>query len=335
MAEPIRTIHIGCGPIGCSIVRLVASRSTLRIVGAVDLAEDKVGRDLGELAALQRLLNVAVSAQTLQTVESVRPHIAIHSTASSLQTVHQQILQLVQSGTNVVSTCEELAFPYGDNVALGDSIDAEAKKHGVTVLGTGINPGFLMDAWPLFMSGVCQNVSMVRITRLQDASRRRLPFQQKIGAGCTHAEFQRRVDQGTLRHVGLTESMAMIASGFGWELDDLSERIEPIFADRLVKTPSLTVEPGCVAGVRQIGWGLQGGKARIIAEFRAAVGAQESYDEVAIQGVPDLRVRIEGGTHGDIGTTAVVVNAIPRVVQASPGLLTMKDIPVIVATPAD
>jgi len=198
------------------------------------------------------------------------------------------------------------------------------------VLSTGINPGFLMDAWPLFMTGVCKEVKMVKTTRIQDATSRRLPFQKKIGAGCTVEEFQRRVDARTLRHVGLTESIAMIGDTLGWKLDKITESIEPIIAQAVVKSPYLSVEPGQVAGVRQIGYGFEKTIVRVVAEFQASIGAGEPYDEVYINGVPELRVRVLGGTHGDVGTVAMVVNSIGRVVEAPPGLLTMRDIPMVV-----
>jgi 4-hydroxy-tetrahydrodipicolinate reductase len=199
------------------------------------------------------------------------------------------------------------------------------------VLGTGVNPGFLMDSWPLFMTGVCQKVEKIKAVRIQDASPRRGPFQKKIGAGCAMAEFQKKVDEGTLRHVGLTESIAMVAAGLGWELDDITESIEPIVAKKAVKTEFVDVKPGQAAGVRQVGRGIMKGKEVITMEFEAAVGYSRSYDGVYITGVPNLEVVIEGGTHGDIATAAIVVNSARRVIEAPPGLLTMKDLPIVSA----
>ena len=330
MQEAIRLVQVGCGPIGCTIARLAVSRRTLNVVGAVDIDPGKVGRDLGDLVGLETKLDLIVSDDMASVIGRARPDIVVHTTGSSIEAIHEQLEQIICLHANVVSTCEELAFPHGKNARLGKRIDRLAKEHGVTVLGTGINPGFLMDAWPLFMSGVCQEVDVVRITRMQDASSRRLPFQRKIGAGLTYDEFRKRVDEGTLRHVGLTESMSMVASGLGWQLDRIEERIEPVFADRRISTPYLTVEPGSVAGVKQTAWGVSNGKARIVLEFLASVGVRDAYDEVVIQGIPELRVRVVGGTHGDIGTAAIVANVLPRVVEAQPGLLTMRDVPMAV-----
>jgi 4-hydroxy-tetrahydrodipicolinate reductase len=188
-----------------------------------------------------------------------------------------------------------------------------------------------MDVWPLFMTGVCQQVKRVKAVRVQDASPRRGPFQKKIGAGRTLEEFKKLVATGILKHVGLPESIAMIASGLGWKLDEITESIEPIVAKIQVKTDFVTVEPGQAAGVRQVGRGTRAGEELVTLEFEASVGAPESYDAVYITGTPNLEVIIKGGTHGDIATAAIVVNSVHRVIDAPPGLVTMKDLPMVCA----
>ena len=161
---------------------------------------------------------------------------------------------------------------------------------------------------------------------------RRLPFQKKIGAGCTLDEFQKLVEAGTLRHVGLAESIAMLAAGLGWELDDIRDEIEPVIAESEVRSQYLTVKPGQAAGVKQTGRGFKDGQEVITLDFQAYLGAKESYDAVYITGTPNLEVIIKGGTHGDIATAAMVVNAARRVLEAPPGLLTMKDLPLVTCT---
>jgi 4-hydroxy-tetrahydrodipicolinate reductase len=234
---------------------------------------------------------------------------------------------------NIVSTTEELAYPYHSHPQLAAEVDRVAKANGVTVLGTGVNPGFLMDSWVLFMTAVCQEVKRVKAIRIQDASSRRLPFQKKIGAGWTPEEFQKLVDNGTLRHVGITESISMIAAGLGWKLDDITETIEPVIAKKRVKSQYITVESGQAAGVRQLGHGLRGKEEIITLEFEASLGAPESYDAIYISGTPNMEVVIKGGTHGDIATAAITVNSARRVVEAPPGLITMKDLPIVICTP--
>jgi len=332
MAEGIRAVQYGCGPIGLSVTSLAARRKDIELVGAVDIDPEIVGRDLGEMAALDDKLGVVVTDDAGTLLAEVKPDIAFHTTGSIFRNVYSQLEDIVRAGVNIVSTCEELSFPYKREPYLAAQLDSLAKENGVTVLGTGINPGFLMDTWPLSMTAVCRDVEEVKAVRIQDASSRRLPFQKKIGAGRTPDEFQNLIDEGTLRHVGLPESTAMIAAGLGWELDEITEEIGPVMAESRVSSPHLTVESGQAAGVKQISHGLIAGKEVVTLEFQAYIGAPETYDAVYIKGTPNMEVVIKGGTHGDIGTAAMVVNAARRVVEAPPGLLTMKDIPVVVCT---
>ncbi len=331
MVTKARVVEYGCGPIGCSVVRLACQRPDIEVVGAIDINEKLVGCDLGEVSNFNRKLGVSISDQADVVLSETKPDLVFLTTSSSLKRIYPQLEHCVKAGANVVSTCEELPYPYRKDPTTSAEVDRMAKANNVTVLATGVNPGFVMDVWPLFMTGVCQQVRQIKVKRVQDASPRRGPFQKKIGAGCTRGEFDERVASGTLRHVGLAESVAMIASGLGWELDDIAENIEPIIAKAQVKTDFVTVAPGQVAGVRQVGRGVRKGEDLIILEFEASVGAPESYDAVYITGIPDMEVVIKGGTHGDIATAAMVVNSVHRVMEAPPGLITMKDLPVVSA----
>jgi len=327
MSGKIRVVQYGCGPIGCSIARLAASKPNLDIVGAIDLVN--LGQDLGKVAEMGRNLGVAISNKDI--LDQLKPDIVLHATGSSLEKIYPQLEGIIKAGINLVSTCEELAYPYRKQPKLAAMLDKLAKEHQVSVLGTGVNPGFLMDAWPLFMTSVCQEVKYLKAVRIQDASPRRVPFQKKIGAGKTVKEFDELVGAGSLKHVGLPESIAMIAAGLGWELDDIKETIEPIITKTEVRSNYITVKPGQVAGVKQVGRGFKNAKELITLDFQAYIGAPESYDAVYITGTPNMEVIIKGGTNGDLATAAIVVNSIPRVLEAPSGLVTMKDLPLIPA----
>ena len=327
----IRIVQYGCGPIGCSVVRYASKRPDITIVGAVDINKSLAGRDLGEVAGVEKKLGVSISDDIDGVLSRAKPDVVLHTTVSSLKAAYPQLETCIKAGANVVSTCEEMSYPLYKEPELSARIDRIARENHVTVLATGVNPGFLMDAWPLFMTGVCQRVDAIKSVRVQNASTRRAPFQKKIGAGCTLKQFDELVAAGTLRHVGLSESIAMIAGGLGWELDDISESIEAIIATSNVKTEFVTVEPGQASGVRQVGKGIKGKRELITLLFEASVDAPESYDSVHITGVPNLEVIVKGGTHGDIATAAIAVNAVPRVAEAPPGLVTMKDMPIITA----
>jgi 4-hydroxy-tetrahydrodipicolinate reductase len=228
----------------------------------------------------------------------------------------------------VVSTTEELAYPWWNQRALSKKIDAAARKAKVAVVGTGVNPGFTMDALPITLTGVCEDVKAIAVNRIQDARSRRLPFQQKIGCNLTAAEFQARVDAGTVRHVGLTESIAMIAAAMGWKLDRVTDEITPVMSKDGISSPLLTVAPKRVCGLIQDGIGYVGGRPIITLHMEAYLGAPESYDSVEVDGTPKLSMKIAGGVHGDVATASITVNSIPRVLAATPGLHTMRTLPI-------
>jgi 4-hydroxy-tetrahydrodipicolinate reductase len=185
-----------------------------------------------------------------------------------------------------------------------------------------------MDALPIALTGICERVDAIRVDRVQDASIRRLPFQQKIGAGLTPAEFQARVDAGTVRHVGLTESVSMIADAMGWKLDEITDVIQPKIAEREVSSQFLTVPAGRVCGIVQDGVGYQKGTPLITLHMEAYLGSPETFDAVRIEGSPAIHSKVAGGFHGDVATASIAVNSIPKVVQAAPGFQTMRSMPI-------
>jgi 4-hydroxy-tetrahydrodipicolinate reductase len=321
-------LHFGLGPIGAAIVRQVAGRRGFRIVGAVDIDPAKAGRDLGEVADLGRRLGVKVSPDAAKTLKKARPDVAVLCTSSSLKQVMPQIETILKARVAIVSTTEELAYPAGPNVRLAREIDRRARKAKAAVLGTGVNPGFVMDALPIALTGVCERVEAIHVDRVQDARIRRLPFQQKIGAGLTREQFQRKVDDGSVRHVGLTESITMIATALGWTLDRVTDEIQPKIATQAVASEYLAVDPGYVCGIVQDGVGYVDGRPIITLHMEAYLGAPESYDAVRIDGSPPVALKIQGGIHGDIATASIVVNSIAKVVRAAPGLHTMRDLPI-------
>jgi len=326
MKDKVRLIQYGIGPIGASIVKLVLQKEGFEYVGAIDVDPNKVGKDLGEIAGVGRKLGVTVSSDAKKVLTESGADLVIHTTASFLKDIRQQILDIIDAGLDMVSTSEELTFPYRRNPAMSKEVDARAKEKGVTILATGVNPGFLMDTLPLTVSGVCQNVKTVKVTRVMDASIRRLPFQKKIGAGMTVDEFEKAVATGRMGHIGLPESIAIIATGVGWELDEVQQTIKPVVARKPLKTKYLSVKKGQVAGLHQVGKGIVKGKPVITLDFWAYVGAPKNKDAIFIEGTPNVDLTIRGGVHGDLATAAMVVNSVSNVIRGQPGLMTMKDL---------
>ncbi|HEY6359571.1 MAG TPA: hypothetical protein VIX63_00635 [Vicinamibacterales bacterium] len=326
LAMTIRVMHIGLGPIGAAVARQVASRQGFQIVAAVDIDPHLVGKDVGEVVELGRKTRVKVTSDIGKTIRATRPDVAVLCTSSSLKDVIPQFEEVLKRRVPIVTTTEEAAYPAPYNRRLAKRLDEAARKAKVAVLGTGVNPGFTMDALPIALTAVCERVDSVEVHRVQDARVRRLPFQQKIGAGLTLEQFRRKVDEGSVRHVGFTESIQMIADALGWKLDKITDDVKPIVADGTVQSDLLAVDAGYVAGIDQEGIGYVGGEPRIKLHMEAYLGAPESYDSVTIEGSPRIHSKVEGGVHGDVATAAMTVNSIPTALAAEPGLRTMRDV---------
>mgnify|MGYP002784583104 CR=1 FL=1 len=323
---PTRVIVIGLGPIGSAVARQLLARRNFRLVAAADIDPAKAGRDLGDVLGGGRRIGIKVQGDVALAIRKARPQVAVLCTSSSLKGLWPQLQAVLRLGIPVVSTTEELSYPWFSNRPLARRIDAAARKAKVAVVGTGVNPGFAMDALPIALTAICERVESVRVDRIQDARIRRLPFQQKIGSGLTPAQFAARVKQLTVRHVGLTESVAMIADALGWKLDRVTDEIRPRIARSPVASQFLEVPAGRVCGLVQDGVGYVGGEPRIVLHMEAYLGAPETYDRVRIEGSPPLDVRAAGGYHGDVATASITVNTIPALLGAAPGLQTMRSL---------
>jgi len=326
--KKIRAIQYGIGPIGASIVKLLREKESIDIVGAIDSDPAKVGHDLGEiLGAPDAPWSVRVSGDARGVLEQ-SADVVMHTTSSSLPKVMDQLLACLDVGSCVVSTCEELSYPYRTYPELATKLDQAAKESGVALVGTGVNPGFVMDKLVVTLAAVSQRIDHAKALRIVDAAKRRLPLQKKIGAGMTVEDFRAKVKEGVIKHVGLPESVAMVADSLGLRVDEITETIEPKVAEERVQTEYLTVEAGRAAGVHQIARGLSEGRELIYLELQMYVGAKDPADTVELKGHPDISLVIPGGSHGDIATASVAVNSIPAILEAPSGLRTSRDLPI-------
>jgi len=294
----------------------------------VDINPKLIGLDLGSIT--DRSINGVIIKSSINEISNLEDaDVAILTTSSSFSGIAEQVLNVLEFGIPIVSTCEELTYPWKHDIALAKAIDQKAKAKNVAVVSTGVNPGFLMDTLPAMLTGVCNRVDEIEVNRIQDAQTRRLPFQKKIGAGLSLDAFENKKQAGTLRHVGLTESMEFIANAVGWKLEKTEDIISPIIAEQRIETPQMHIESGMAMGVRQVGRGFCKGEERIKLVFEAAVGLGTSYDEIKIKGQPNINSRIDGGIHGDIATCSIVLNTLPNILNCSPGLKTMGDISLV------
>jgi 4-hydroxy-tetrahydrodipicolinate reductase len=228
---------------------------------------------------------------------------------------------------HVVTTCEQLAYPTPQSQAAVRQLDRLARRYKVSILGTGVNPGYAMDALAQGAVRATASVERVSATRVVDAGTRRLPLQRKVGAGLNLSQFRRAVNDGSVRHHGLIESAYMIAAGLGWKLGRVEESIEPAIAPRDLETDHLRIPAGAAAGIKQTVRGYRGNDLAISLDLHMYVGAERPRDHVLIGGTPAIDMTIERGVAGDEATAAMVVNSIPAVLGARAGVLTMLDLP--------
>ncbi|NJP07557.1 MAG: dihydrodipicolinate reductase [Chloroflexaceae bacterium] len=329
--RPIRVAHYGLGATGKEIARLVQQTPGLTIVGAIDMDKAIIGQDVGTLLELDQELGVKVSNDAAHVLETGYPDIVVLATRSLLNDAFPQIVTCLRARTNVVSTCEELVYPYAQpqNKELAEQLNTLALRSGVTLLGLGINPGMVMDLLPLVMTGPCTCIRRITVSRLIDATIRRSSLQQRIGAGLTPLQFRDHINDPRMRHVGLPESLHMIAGAIGWEVERIEEQIEPVITHDWVQAGHIVVAPGQVAGLRQTAVGFVDSHDAIVLDWQTSVGAQETYDSIKIDGIPPIQVHIPGGLHGQQAAAALVLHAIKPVIAARPGLLTVNQIPPI------
>ncbi|TDI92642.1 MAG: dihydrodipicolinate reductase [Caldithrix sp.] len=327
METQLKVVQYGLGPIGIEAAKLVLQKKSLKLVGGIDIDPSKVGVDLGDALGLNSKLNISISNDAQKVLNETQADIVLHSTGSFLSKVEEQFKMCLQAGASIISSCEELFYPYRRDSEFSSRIDKLAKENRATIIGTGVNPGFSMDVLVLTMSGVCTAIQKIEATRVSDASKRRLPLQKKIGAGLTPVEFRNLVRQGKLGHIGLVESLYAIADKIGFEFDELKETIDPQISSKTIETEYLTVQQGEVAGILHVAKALKNGVELIKLELQMFVGAEKERDSVKIEGEPPIHLNVEGGIFGDTATIARMINAIPVVSNASPGLTTVVELP--------
>jgi hypothetical protein len=329
MPRTVKVAVVGLGSVGQAVTRLLLQTPTVKVVGVADPAPSSAGKDLGTALGLPRRLRVKVDADPGRFVRKLAADAAVVCTSSLLKEVKPQILGLVSRRIRVLTTCEELVFPVPPHVAGAREIARAAKAKKVAVLAAGLNPGFAMDSLALTLTAPCTGVRRVSVTRVQDAGTRRLPLQRRVGAGLNLGQFRRAVTEGTVRHVGLVESAHMIASALGWKLDRVDETLEPAIAPRDLDTEYLRIPAGAAAGIRQAVRGFRKGELAVSLDLQVYVGAEAPRDHILIDADPPVDATVAGGISGEVTAAAILVNTLPRLLAAPPGLATVKDLPLL------
>ena len=329
MGRVLTVVHSGLGPIGQGIARMLLQTEGVKIVGASDVSATKSGKDLAELLGLPKKVRIKVEPDGERFAKKAKADVAIVCTTSSAKNIKPLLTTLIQRKINVITTCEELAFPTPATASLFKDLDKLARAKKVRVLSTGVNPGFAMDALALVLTAPCIRVQRVAVTRVVDAGTRRLSLQRKVGAGLNAHQFRRAVTEGHVQHVGLAQSVHMIAAALGWKLDKVEESIDAAIAPRDLDTDNLRIPAGATSGIKQHARGYRNGEAAVSLDLQMYVGAESPRDHVLIEGLPKIDMTVAGGIAGDVATAALVINSLPKLLAARPGMLTMLDLPLV------
>jgi hypothetical protein len=324
MSKPARIIQCGLGAIGRETARLALTKQSLQVVGAVDRDPKLVGRDLGEVLGLGKSLGIAVAKSLAEVLAGTHADAVIHCTGSSFVAVYDQLVEIARAGLHCVTSCEEALFPYYRHRKLAGQLDDLCLSRQVAMVGTGVNPGLVMDTLALALTVACQRVEAVRVLRVVDVATRREALQRKVGVGLDETEFGRLGAQHKVGHVGLAESLVFLADGLGWNLEQINESLAPVICDAAIASAAVNIRKGQVSGVRQFARGLMEGRERLTLELQMYAGAPDPRDRIEIEGDPPLRLVIEGGVPGDAATPAVLVNTVPQLVSCRSGLHTMR-----------
>jgi 2,4-diaminopentanoate dehydrogenase len=324
----IKIAQFGLGPIGLETLKLAATKPWAEIVGGVDIDPAKIGKDLGALTGVKGLRGRLVWASLEELLARCRPQVIFHTSVSKFKDAFAQIEPMARRAISVVSSCEELLFPSLRNPVLAAKLDRVCKKSGARVVGTGVNPGFVMDLLPVCLTGVSREVRAVHVQRVVNASTRRAPLQKKIGSGLPPEEFRRLFKAGRAGHAGLKESLALVAHCLGWSPKNIVETGDALVADHNIRTQFLEVKKGQTCGLHQRAEATVNGRVCLTLDLKMYLDAKDPHDAVQIEGEPPLDVVINGGVAGDQATVAALVNSAPRLLKAPAGLLLMTDLPV-------
>jgi 4-hydroxy-tetrahydrodipicolinate reductase len=329
MGRVLSVVHCGLGAIGQGIARMLLQTEGVKIVGASDVSASRSGKDLAELLGLPKKLRIKIDPSGDKFARKAKADVAVVCTTSSAKDIKGLVATLVSRKINVITTCEQLAFPTPATQPIFNELDKLAKRKKVRILATGVNPGYAMDTLAVTLTAPCVKVERVSVTRVVDAGTRRLSLQRKVGAGLNSHQFRRAVTEGHVQHVGLAQSVYMIAAALGWKLDKVEESIDAAIAPRDLDTDSLRIPAGATSGIKQHARGFRNGQAVVSLDLQMYVGAESPRDHVLVEGIPRIDMTVTGGIAGDVATAALVVNSLPKLLSAPPGLLTMLDLPAV------
>ncbi len=333
--ENVKVVIWGFGAMGSGMARMILNKKGIEVVGVCDMHPDKVGKDMYEVLGIERAGRppVIIRDKPEDVISPGCADIALCATDSFTKNAFPKLKFCLENKLNVISTAEEMSFPAAKNPELAAELDKIAKANGVTVLGTGINPGLIMDLLVIVMTGCMMDVEHIEAKRVNSLSPFGPTVMEEQGVGFTKTAFEKAVADGSMAgHVGFDESVAMIGSALGWKIERFEQQMKPIITNIDRKSPYGFAKAGDVAGVNMSGQGWVDGKVKIDMlhpqQIEPEMEGTHTGDYVTIKGTPPINLANKPEVDGGLGTIAMCVNMIPNVINAEPGLKTMIDLPV-------
>ncbi|MBM7622800.1 2,4-diaminopentanoate dehydrogenase [Sporohalobacter salinus] len=334
--DEIKVVIWGFGAMGSGMAEMLLEKEGVNIVGVCDVAPNKIGKSIFEVLNMKSKNHpeVIIKEDIEEIVNEENADVALLATDSFTKEAFDKIKYCLENRLDVVSTAEEMAYPQAQEPKLAEKIDKIAKENGVSVLGTGINPGLIMDLLVIALTGACKDIDHIEAERVNNLSPFGPAVMEEQGVGTTVDEFEKGVEDGSIAgHVGFPESIQMIADALGLNLDGpVAQSKKPIVSNVDREAPVVKVKAGDVAGVEMLGYGKVDGEKMIEMIHPQQVEPQkedvDTGDYIRIKGTPDINMSIKPEVPGGIGTIAMCVNMIPHVINASAGLKTMIDLPV-------
>ena len=333
--ENVKVAIWGFGAMGSGVAKVLLAKKGVDIVGVCDIHPARVGKSIFEVLGVEKgdRADVIVNPKIEEVAFNKNCDICVIATDSFTKKAFPKIKYVLEQGINVVSTAEEMSYPKAQQPELARELDRIAKENGVTVLGTGINPGLMMDLLAICLTGCMTDVETVTCRRVNSLSPFGPAVMEEQGVGVTVEAFEKGVQDGTLAgHVGFAESVGMIAEALGWNVEKFEQQMKPIVTTVDRKSPYGFAAAGDVAGVNMTGQGYVDGEVKIDMyhpqQIEPEMEGTHTGDYIILKGTPEVNMAINPEVDGGIGTIAMVVNMIPHVINARPGLKTMLDLPV-------
>ncbi|MBE0449638.1 MAG: NADP-binding protein [Clostridia bacterium] len=333
--ETVKVAIWGFGAMGSGMAKMLLTKQGVEIVGVCDRNPDRVGKDIHEILGVERgdRKPVIVRPEIDEVISEGSCDVCLCATDSFTEKAFPRLKYVLEKKINVISTAEEMAYPKAQNPELAAKLDQIAKENGVSILGTGINPGLIMDLLVVVLTGCMTDVTHVEAKRVNSLSPFGHAVMEEQGVGITVDEFNKGVEEGTLAgHVGFAESINMIADAIGWKVDDIKTQMAPIVTTVDRQAPHGFAAAGNVAGVSMTGQGYVDGEVKIDMihpqQIEPEMEGTYTGDYITLKGTPEVNMTIKPEVEGGLGTIAMCVNMIPQIINSEPGLKTMLDLPV-------